>query len=403
MRLPTGFPRTFRHGFLMSASLLACVVMFAPPAAGDDQTVLIADQILMPDGSLASGKAIVISGGKIDRIAPADEFKDDQRAHRYDNAVICPGLIEVLSSLGIGQDNVSRKNLIDPRVAVIDGVDRESIDLRRALEAGVTAAMVLPAPTDLVPGRAATIRTAAPDSGARVLRPFGPLSIVLSSSAWNPNREPSSRAGALALLRDALSKAESDASAAPALREVVRGKGDVVVTCETAADVSAALRLLDRYGVTPVIAHTKFAREIADEIAAANAMIIVGPLTFESDQPTLLGPAALERAGVELSLRGGIENGDPDGLRISAALAVIAGLSPEAARRSITANPARVAGVSNQIGALRAGLSADLVIFTGDPLRLDSDVREVWIAGERVYASSHQTYDFDRVIGATDD
>jgi cytosine/adenosine deaminase-related metal-dependent hydrolase len=39
------------------------------------------------------------------------------------------------------------------------------------------------------------------------------------------------------------------------------------------------------------------------------------------------------------------------------------------------------------VGAIEAGHDADLVVFSGDPLRLDSRVMEVYIKGERVYAA----------------
>jgi imidazolonepropionase-like amidohydrolase len=44
-----------------------------------------------------------------------------------------------------------------------------------------------------------------------------------------------------------------------------------------------------------------------------------------------------------------------------------------------------VAGVADRVGVLAEGKDADVVVFSGDPLRLDSRVLEVYLRGEREY------------------
>ena len=60
-------------------------------------------------------------------------------------------------------------------------------------------------------------------------------------------------------------------------------------------------------------------------------------------------------------------------------------MDPAAARRAMTITPARVAGVDDRVGAIRAGMDADFVVFSDDPLRLDSAVLAVYVDGLRVY------------------
>ena len=55
-----------------------------------------------------------------------------------------------------------------------------------------------------------------------------------------------------------------------------------------------------------------------------------------------------------------------------------------AALRAITWNPARIAGLDSRVGALKAGLDADIVVLTGSPLELGSAVTAVFVGGEKV-------------------
>jgi imidazolonepropionase-like amidohydrolase len=51
----------------------------------------------------------------------------------------------------------------------------------------------------------------------------------------------------------------------------------------------------------------------------------------------------------------------------------------------MTTNPATVLGISDRVGAIKTGLDADLVIWSGDPLESDSRVLRVLIDGKTVY------------------
>jgi imidazolonepropionase-like amidohydrolase len=53
----------------------------------------------------------------------------------------------------------------------------------------------------------------------------------------------------------------------------------------------------------------------------------------------------------------------------------------------MTSQAAEVAGVADRVGAIRPGADADLVVFSDDPLRLDSRVLEVYVDGVRVFGS----------------
>src|SRR5262249_32960411 len=59
-------------------------------------------------------------------------------------------------------------------------------------------------------------------------------------------------------------------------------------------------------------------------------------------------------------------------LRQAAGIAVAAGLPHEAALAALTRNPAEIFGVADRNGSLARGRSADLVLWSGDPLEVTS-------------------------------
>ena len=56
---------------------------------------------------------------------------------------------------------------------------------------------------------------------------------------------------------------------------------------------------------------------------------------------------------------------------------VKAGLSPEAALKAATSVAARHLGLEKEIGMLEAGMSADILLVRGDPLRNIADLHQV--------------------------
>ena len=51
----------------------------------------------------------------------------------------------------------------------------------------------------------------------------------------------------------------------------------------------------------------------------------------------------------------------------------------------MTSDAARLAGVAKRVGSVRAGLDADLVLWSGDPVDPGSRVVAVYVDGKRVH------------------
>ena len=345
---------------------------------------LIAGTYVAPDGTLQPGAAIVLSSGKIKSIRPADQYADKPDVIKHPHAVICPGLIDVRSSVGVHNNNIESAFPIDPGATVLDAIDWHHRDFYNALEAGITTVVITPSDKNLISGSSAVVKTAGHDDKPIVLRRDGPLMFALGRSVLQLNRAPTSQSGALSMLRDALDQAKQG-KGHQRLQSFVSGKQDAMIVCHEAMDVSSALKTLTDLGREASIAYTGDELELVHEFSGLHRSIVIGPYMFSMPLRTLSGAAAFDTAGIPVVFCAQTPVHSGDWLRITAALAVRHGLRPEKARQAITLQPARVAGVAHRVGAIKPGMDADLVVFSGDPLRLDSRILEVYINGIPVY------------------
>jgi imidazolonepropionase-like amidohydrolase len=354
-------------------------------AMAQDRRAIVGDSIVLPSGELAAGQAVIVAGGRIEKVVPEAQIPQGTPIDRYPGAVISPGLIDVLSEAGAYGAHREAQRAIDPAASVIDAIDPLVPALVDLLRRGITAVMVVPDDNNVVGGVCATIRTYVPDARLDVIRADGPLILSLGPAVLTVDREPTSRAGALSMLREALALAKAN-KGDERLARAIQGKLDVVVRCEAAEDVDGLLRVLGEVSIKPRLAHAADLVEVAGDLEGSTPLVIAGPLGLASSPRLLQGPAAAAEADLGVALTGGTPRRDGLSLRLGAALAVRYGLAPDAARAAITSAPATAAGVADRIGRLVPGLDADLAIFSGDPLRLDSRVIAVYVGGQRVFS-----------------
>ncbi len=387
----------------LTTRLIAAACLFVPLdfAQADDSVTYVAALIVAPDGSLGGAASVVVSGGRITSVSPgaggdANGPSGKDRLIRFDEGtVLCPGFIDVVSALGVLGTNTARAESLDAALSARTALDPRHEHFAGALEAGYTAALLWPNINNVIAGTTAPV-SIGPRRNASLIADDGPLVFVLGSSALESTREPTSRLGAIDLLRRALAGATGGEAGADQsgtdvggarLRRFANGKLPGIVFCESAADVSSALDLFSGIEPLPTLVHTNEAADVASELGdrARGALVVVGPLSPWMSPRTLSGPGELERAGVQVAFGAGLPASPWDSLRTTAALAARYGLSANAARRAMTVNAARAAGLEASRGSIAAGMIADFVLLSGDPLRPDSRVLEVYLGGVRVY------------------
>jgi imidazolonepropionase-like amidohydrolase len=94
--------------------------------------------------------------------------------------------------------------------------------------------------------------------------------------------------------------------------------------------------------------------------------------------------ALIARAGVRVALTTDHPVVAIENLRLQAILGVREGLPPDVALAALTVNPAEILRLHGRVGAVEVGRDGDLVVWSGDPLALESHVQRVFIEGRDV-------------------
>jgi imidazolonepropionase-like amidohydrolase len=170
-----------------------------------------------------------------------------------------------------------------------------------------------------------------------------------------------------------------------AMVPVMEGKVPVLVDAGTLGQIRGALALADSFGIKPIIRGGNEAWQLAEELATRKVPVIVGPTTetpTDEDPYDMVyaNPAVLAKAGVLIAFQTA-SAADSRNLPYNAALSVAYGLDPDEALRALTINPARIWGVADKLGSLEPGKAANLIVTTGDPLDVRTQVRHVFVRG----------------------
>jgi imidazolonepropionase-like amidohydrolase len=202
---------------------------------------------------------------------------------------------------------------------------------------------------------------------------------------------------------------------AAALVPVVRGRQLLLVHVERASDILQVLALKREFpALRIVLVGASEGWRVAGEIAAAHVPVIANalndlPASFEQLAATQSNIGRMRAAGVAVSI-GMLNDNDSRQVRVETQYAgnLVAltrvpgatGLSWSQAFAAISSGPAEAVGLGDELGSLRPGRRADVVVWDGDPLELATGVDAVWIDGVRQSLRNHQTELRDRYRNA---
>ncbi|MEE9348170.1 MAG: amidohydrolase family protein, partial [Robiginitomaculum sp.] len=192
---------------------------------------------------------------------------------------------------------------------------------------------------------------------------------------------------------DALSRSD-----ARALTPVIAGKIPLIIEADRASDILSALSLKKTHKrLNIVILGGAESWMVADAIKAANASVLIDPseslpYSFAQIGTRLDTPSKLKAAGVRFAFipRTSDFSHQVRLLPQHAGIAVSNGLPWDDAFKAITLTPAQIYGRAD-LGTLKIGKTANLVVWDGDPLEVMSAPVRVVIDGERQAMESRQT------------
>ncbi|HET8771793.1 MAG TPA: amidohydrolase family protein [Gemmatimonadaceae bacterium] len=409
--------------------------LFALAATASAQTIAITGGTVYPvSGPKIENGTVLIRDGKIAAVGasvtiPADAERIDARGKW-----ITPGFINSATTLGLneaggpqfsgGYNDVSARGETGIAAAfeAWRGLNPLNTFIAPARQEGVTSVVVMPG-GGMVSGQAALIDLVEAiavdgmvrDAPTAMVGQFGnPGSGETDARAefWGRWRRLLDDVKAYQARRAAYEMGntreyEARQADLEALIPVVAGEMPLMLGVDRASDIIEALAFAREYGLKLWIAGGAEAWMVAPQIAAARVPVFTGAMNNIPGDFATLGQAQetaglLRAAGVTVVLIGN-GPGDPASfnvrnIRQEAGNAVAYGMSWDDALRAITLAPAEVMGVASQVGALAAGLDANVVVWSGDPFEFASVAEHVYVRGREFTGKSRQQLLVERYL-----
>lgn len=383
--------------------------------------------ILTGSGEELRDHDILFADGKV--VSVGRNLSLPENATEIDGAGkwVTPGIIDVHSHMGVYpspgiSSHADGNEMVSPTTAKVwaeHSVWPQDPNFEKALAGGVTTAQILPGSANLFGGRGVTLKNVPSVTMMGMKFPDAPHSLKMACGE-NPKRVygskggPGTRMGNMAGYRTAwiaakaydkswseyeAKVAKSDNSAvAPSrdlemdtLRGVLNGEIRVHNHCyrademanmielskEFGYDIAAFHHAVEAYKVAPLLAENNicavvwadwwgFKQEAFDMIRENAALVDFAKAcaVIHSDDEIQIQRLTQEVAKV-----------------ISASKRMGLDISKGQAIKWLTSNSAKSIGLDDKIGTLKAGMNADVVLWSGDPFSVYTKADKVWIDG----------------------
>ena len=180
------------------------------------------------------------------------------------------------------------------------------------------------------------------------------------------------------------------------LRAVVEGRERVLLDANWPGQIEASVLWAVRRGYRPLVVGGLGAPDVAPLLVKHKVPVIVRginrmPLRESDPYDTAYSvPAKLQAAGVEFSIASGDEPAHERSLPAQCGRAVAHCMDAGRALECVTRVPAEFAGVGDRYGTIAPGMSATLVLWSGDPFEIGSVVRRAWMDGGEIDLNDRQ-------------
>ncbi len=421
----------------MKRAFLLLATMLASPVAA--QTVAITNAtVAVGDGSAPiEGGTLVFVNGRILAAGAGVAVPAGAQVIDGSGKWVAPGFVAGFSDLGIADaagvsesnDSGARNTPFNASIDISTAINPAEVRIANERLGGVTRALIAPdARGSIFAGQGAVIDLGDDPDAVTRARAFQYVELGEDGGRLAGGSRPAAHA----MLRDALAQAEDyrrnpaafggrekdslvKRGDAQALLRVLDGALPLVVHVERASDIRGVLALVREYPkLRLVLTGVSEGWMVAREIAAAKVPVIAAaladlPASFESLAATESNAGRMRAAGVSVALASTGANGGEHNLRQFAGNLVgitkvpgHTGLSWGQALAAITSGPAAALGMDGELGSLRAGRRADVVLWDGDPLELSSAPVGVWIDGRAQPMTSRQKALRDRYLVPTE-
>jgi imidazolonepropionase-like amidohydrolase len=378
---------------------------------------------------IQNGKISVVgTAGGVNPLPPGAQVIDAKGMTVY------PGLIDSETHLGLTEieaekmtnDLVEPSDEIMPNMHVSDAFHAETALIPVTRYNGITNAIVAPESRDTLPGQDSFIQLAGADATQMLM--IRDIAMPLNFTGKQRRNEsfatasyPQTRMGMAAQMRQAFTDAQGyaakwdeynkkkaatkagDAAPTPPSRDLkleallpyLSGKKPVVVKAEEPSDAETAYALAQEFKLRIILNGLTQCQPIYDKIAEWHVPVILGsiydePKEWERYDTVYKMPSELAKRGVKIAFAS-FDAHQVRNLPYAAGFAVAFGLPYDEAMKALTLYPAQIWGVDDQLGSLDVGKTANVVIATGDPLDVKTDVKYVFIQGRSIPMVDRQT------------
>ena len=415
----------------------AQVRMTVPPqtqaVALQGATIHTVTQGVIENGTIVFENGVITAIGTDVEIPAGAQVVDATGKHIY------PGLIDAYSAVGIAEigavdvsNDLNEIGDFNPNIRADVAVNAESRHIGTTRSAGVLVTLTTPG-GGMVSGMssamnlegwsweemsmesAAALNVNWPNPRGGRFRGFGGRRPANLPAGFEMPERPTYE-GQVQELKDFFAEARAYRDALAAGEEVLsdsrylamipalNGEIPVVVSAESAAQINDAVTWGQEEGLRIVIRGGRDAIHVADRLVANDIPVILtstmsGPSRqYEGYDGAYTMPARLHDAGVRFAISGGSGSLYSNRLPWEAGVAVAFGLPEEEALKAVTINAAEFMGIDDRVGSLEPGKQATLLITTGTPLDLTSDIEQAYIQGRELDMMDIQKYFFEKYM-----
>jgi imidazolonepropionase-like amidohydrolase len=333
-----------------------------------------------------------------------------------DDIVVTPAFIDSHSHIGMvrsgepGKEEESNEqmNSVYPLVTALHSIYMDDPSFTESVESGVLYSTVLPGSGNIVGGKAVLIRNFVHDIDQAFIKDVGIKAALgfnpRSTMEWKGTR-PSTRMGAVAILREnfikarkmqALLQKEKKAideveSITEVFMDILSGRFKVLFHVHKEDDIMVLIQLVREFGIKAIANHCcdVHREEVFAALKESSIPIIYGPMDafpykVELKHESWRNAEKLLKSGAKFSVMSDHPVILQRNILYSLRHMLRFGLSRANAISKITREAAEIIGAHN-IGQIKPGFKASLVVWNGDPFSLSSHPILVIAEGRTLY------------------
>ncbi|MCA9000592.1 MAG: amidohydrolase family protein [Planctomycetes bacterium] len=382
-----------------SAGPVASAPVLDPALSASPGYVLEADHVHTGAGSILEPGMVWVRDGRIAAVGTDVKATEDTPRVKL-KGHLSAGMIALGETSLLGYEAVDGTRFVMPEAEGRLGFDPKTPGLQRLAQEGITTVVLTPPSHSLAAGKGVIAKTGTGRIVARAESMHmafdsdmfeersdpstgtdfgGQFSVFFGASgAVTPNGYRSSYPGASALLEEHMAKGDG------AFGDLSAGKLRGWLRSGNRAETARALSFAKRHKIQGTLEAGARVGDLAPQVKASGLGVALAPFTERSAHFYAQSAIALAEQSVPFGFCINAKSRHASALRVSAAVCRRAGLSEQAAWAALTSGAANATGIQDAVGELAPGRDADLVLWTGAPTELTSQVLRVWVDGQDV-------------------